>query len=250
MTWHPIPAKTYGYIQDVDYPGLLRLAQDKKAVVRMERDVGAFVVQGTALASISLEDRMDQETIDALNASFSISRHRTVDHDPAFGIRQIVDMALKALSPSVNDTSTAVMCVDYLTAILTQLAVREFPALRRYDGAELRVIDKAPTFESLLSSAFDQIRRNAEGNVAVMSHMLGALDTIASQTDRPRRRLALREQVQGIAELADRTIHSAHDRVTIEERIMRVLKAFEAKPVVCAGEEKGTVCNGADNKSQ
>ena len=73
------------------------------------------------------------------NAAYNISSHRTVDQDPAFGIRQIVDMALKALSPGVNDTSTAVMCVDYLTAILARLAARKFPALHRYEGDELRV---------------------------------------------------------------------------------------------------------------
>jgi len=238
MTWHPMPAKTYGYIQDVDNAALLRLAQDKKTVVRMERGIGEFVVQDTALASLALEDLPDQETIAVLNASYIISSYRTVDQDPAFGVRQIVDMALKALSPGVNDTSTAVMCVDYLTAILARLAARKFPALRRYDGDELRVIAKVPTFESLLSSAFDQIRRNAEGNVSVMSRMLGAFDAIGSQTDSPRRRLALREQMQRIGELADRTIDSAHDRAWLEAQLMRVRKALEAGPVVCAGEEK------------
>jgi len=237
-TWHPMPAKTDGYIQSVDSAALMRLAQDKKAVLRMERGIGEFVVEDTLLASLALEDPPDQETIAALNASYSVSSHRTVDQDPAFGVRQIVDMALKALSPGVNDTSTAVMCVDYLTAILARVGPRKFPALRGYDGDELRVIAKAPTFESLLSSAFDQIRRNAKGNVSVMSRMLGALDTIASQTDSPRRRLALCEQVQRIAELADRTIDSAHDRARIEERLMRVRKALDAGPVVCAEKEK------------
>jgi uncharacterized membrane protein len=189
------------------------------------------------LASLALENPPDQETIGALNAAYSISRHRTVDQDAAFGIRQIVDMALKALSPGVNDTSTAVMCVDYLTAILARLAARKFPALCRYDGDELRVIAMAPTFESLLGSAFDQIRRNAEGNVSVMSRILGALDAIASQTDRPGRRMALREQAQRIAELADRTIDSAHDRAQLDAQLMRVRKALESGPAVGAGQE-------------
>jgi uncharacterized membrane protein len=228
LTWHPMPAETDGYIQNVDSAALMRLAQDENAVLRMERGIGDSVVKDTVLASLALEHLPDQETIAVLNASYVISSHRTVDHDPAFGVRQIVDMALKALSPGINDTSTAVMCVDYLTAILTRLAARKFPALRRYDGDELRVIAMAPTFESLLSSAFDQIRRNAEGNVSVMSRMLGAFDAIGSQTDSPRRRLALREQVQRIAELADRTIDSAHDRARIEERLMHVRKAMDA----------------------
>jgi uncharacterized membrane protein len=235
-TWRAVPARMDGYIQNVDNDGLLRLARDRKTIVRMECGIGEFVVRDSALASLALEEPPDQETIAALNASFSISSYRTVDQDPAFGVRQIVDMALKALSPGVNDTSTAVICVDYLTAILARLAPRRFPALRRYEESELRVISMAPTFENLLLEAFDQIRRNAEGNVSVMSRMLGALDAIASLTDSPRRRRALREQVQRIAELADRTIDSAHDRARIEERLTRVREAIDTGPALCAEE--------------
>ncbi|MGA8005462.1 MAG: DUF2254 domain-containing protein, partial [Burkholderiales bacterium] len=229
-TWRAVPAEMDGYIQNVDNDGLLRLARDRKTIVRMECGIGEFVVQNTALASLALEEPPDQETIAAINASYSLSSYRTVDQDPAFGVRQIVDMALKALSPGVNDTSTAVICVDYLTAILARLAPQRFPALRRYEESELRVIAMAPTFENLLLEAFDQIRRNAEGNVSVMSRMLGAIDAIASRTDSPRRRQALREQVQRIAELADRTIDSAHDRARIEARLTRVREALGDKP--------------------
>ena len=64
----------------------------------------------------------EKEIIADLQEAYSINRYRTVEHDCAFGIRQIVDMALRALSPGINDTTTAVMCVDYLTAILARLA--------------------------------------------------------------------------------------------------------------------------------
>jgi uncharacterized membrane protein len=238
MTWHAIPAQASGYIDRVDTDGLLRLARDGETILRMERGIGDFVVQNATLASLAMDDPPDQETIAALSASYSISRHRTVEQDPAFGFRQIVDIALKALSPGVNDTSTAVMCVDYLTAILARLASRQFPASRRYEGGELRVIAIAPTFESLLAEAFDQIRGSAEGNVAIMARMLGALETIATLTASPHRRRALREQMRWIAELADRTIESAHDRARIERRLMRVSDARESEPALYAGEEE------------
>jgi len=86
-----------------------------------------------------------------------------VQQDASFGIRQIVDIALKALSPGVNDTTTAVMCVDYLGAILDRLAVRGIASPHRLDQGELRVIARGSSFESLLAEAFDQIRKNAEG---------------------------------------------------------------------------------------
>ncbi|HSD95950.1 MAG TPA: DUF2254 domain-containing protein [Sulfuricaulis sp.] len=236
-SWHAVPAEMNGYIQSVDNDALLRLARDRKTVVRMERGIGAFVVQNTALASLALQDPPDQKTIEALNAVYSIGRYRTVEQDPAFGIRQLVDMALKALSPGVNDTSTAVMCVDYLTAILAQLASRKFPASLRYEGDELRVITIAPTFEGLLAEAFDQIRGSAEGNVGIMARMLGAFETLADLTANPRRRRALHEQAQWLAELAGRTTEATHDRARIARRLMEVREALEAGPALSAREE-------------
>jgi uncharacterized membrane protein len=144
------------------------VARERKTIVRMERGIGDFVVQNTALVSLALEDPPDQETIAALQAIFSISRYRTMEQDASFGIRQIVDVALKALSPGINDTTTAVMCVDYLSAILARLAPRQIPSSRRYEEGELRAITVGPTFASLLAEAFDQIRSSARGNLAIM----------------------------------------------------------------------------------
>lgn len=221
-TWYAVPAQVSGYIQSVDNDAILRLARDGRTIVRMEHGIGAFVVQDTALASLALTYPPDPGTIVALNRAYSIGRHRTADQDPAFGIRQLVDMALKALSPGVNDTSTAVMCVDYLTAILARLVCRQFPPSHRYEGDTLRVIAIIPTFERPLAEAFDQIRDSAAGNVAIMARMLGAIDTIASLTVSPSHLRALDEQLQWIAELADRSIDSTHDRARIERRLTHV----------------------------
>jgi uncharacterized membrane protein len=237
MSWYPVPVEVNGYIQSVDNDALLRLARDRKTIVRMERGIGAFVVQNTALALLALEEPPDQETIAALNGAYSIGRFRTVEQDPAFGIRQLVDMALKAMSPGINDTSTAVMCVDYLTAILAQLASRKFPALQRYEGDELRVITIAPTFEGLLAEAFDQIRGSAGGNVAIMARMLSALETLIDLTVNSRRRRAIRDQVQWLAELAGRTIESKHERERIAKRLIDVREALEAQLALKAEEE-------------
>ena len=227
-TWHIVPAAVNGYIQSVDTNALLRLARERKSVVRMERGIGSFVVQNTALASLALDQPPDQETIAALNNAYSVGHHRTVEQDPAFGVRQLVDIALKALSPGVNDTSTAVMCVDYLTAILAQLASRKFPASLRYEGDELRVVTIAPTFESLLAEAFDQIRESAEGNISIMARMLSAFEILADLTASPSRRRALHEQVQWIAELAGRTTEATHDRKRIAKRLREVRVSLEA----------------------
>jgi uncharacterized membrane protein len=228
--WQAVMAGRNGYLQSVDNAALLRLAREHKTLVRMERGIGEFVVQHTPLASLALENPPDQEIIAAMRAAYSIERFRTVHQDCNFGIRQLVDMALRALSPGINDTTTAVMCVDYLTAILARLAAREIPSSRRYEDGELRVISIGPTFAGLVAESFDQIRVSAEGNVAIMLRMLGALQTIASLTGSPSRRQALREQVEGIAEVAARTIKAPHDRTRFENRLAQVRKALETAP--------------------
>jgi uncharacterized membrane protein len=234
--WRTVPARQSGYIQNVDNTALLRLARGRKTIVRMEYGIGEFVVRDTTLASLALKDPPDQKTITALQAAFSISSHRTVEQDVGFGIRQIVDVALKALSPGVIDTTTAVMCVDYLTAILARIAPRQIPSVHRYEEGQLRVIAKGPSFESLLAESFDQIRSIAKDDVAIMSRMLGAFQTLAGLIADPNRRRALRDQVQWVAEMAERTVESPHDRERITEQVARVSEALEADG--CPGKEK------------
>ena len=108
----------------------------------MERGIGEFVVQNTPLVSIAMEHQLDQEKIAALQSAFSISRFLTVEQTCPFGIWQIVDMGLKALSPGINDTTTAVTCVDYLTAILALIAPRQIPSSCRYEKGVLLMIAK------------------------------------------------------------------------------------------------------------
>jgi uncharacterized membrane protein len=228
--WQAVMARRNGYLQSVDNAVLLRLAREHQTLVRMERGIGEFVVHNTPLASIALENPPDPEITAAMRAAYSIERFRTVHQDSAFGIRQLVDMALRALSPGINDTTTAVMCLDYLTAILARLASRGIPSSHRYEDGELRVIAIGPTFAGLVAESFDQIRGSAEGNVAIMLRMLGALQTIASLTGSPSRRRVLREQVDGIAESAERTIESPHDRARFESRLARERGALETKP--------------------
>ncbi len=230
--WRAVSVRESGYIQSVDCEALLQVARELRTIVRMEHAIGEFAVEETALVSVALAGPPNRETVTALQAAFSIYCYRTVEQDAAFGIRQLVDVALKALSPGVNDVSTAVTCVDYLTAILSRLANRKIPSPHRYDDGELRVIAKGPSFEGLLTEACDQIRSSASGNVAIISRMLGALQTIGSRTTHPGRRRALREQLELIAELAGRTVESSHDRAKIDERLAQVRSALKTVPVL------------------
>jgi uncharacterized membrane protein len=95
------------------------------------------------------------------------------------------------------------------------------------EDGELKIIAIGPTFASLVAESFDQIRGSANGNVAIMIRMLGSIQTIASLTANLGRRQVLREQAQWIAELAERTIESPHDKTRFENRLADVLKALD-----------------------
>ncbi len=224
--WVAVGARKTGYIESIDGDALLALARKYGTIVRMERGIGEFVVEGSPLASVA---GPDAETAAELNAVYVIGSQRTVQQDAGFGIRQIVDIAMKALSPGVNDTTTAVMCVDYLGAILARLAVRGIATPYRLDEGELRVIARGPSFESLLAEAFDQIRQNAEGNVVVLTRQLQALETIADQTANARRRYVLRQQADLIAAVAERTIPSLHDSAGVKAASERLSRALDGQ---------------------
>ena len=217
-----------GYVQSLDEAALVRLASAHQTTLRMEIGVGDFVVEGSMLVSVYLDTEADEQFINKLNRIYQISRYRTVEQDAAFGIRQIVDIALKALSPGINDTTTAVTCVDYLSAINARLANRRFVSPLRFDKEALRVVAKGPTFESLLAESFDQIRRSAEGNVAVIVRLLQALETIAGRTTDETRLRLIAQHACLLDALSDRTITPANDRAQIREYVARLTMSLDA----------------------
>lgn len=229
--WLAVPAGKTGYVETLDADALLDVARTLETLLRMEHGIGDFVVAGRPLVSLLDPGDLDEATTARLNAIYVISRRRTVEQDVAFGIRQLVDIAMKALSPGINDTTTAVMCVDYLAAILTRLASRRIAAPYWLDQGVLRVIACGPSFERLLSESFDQIRQSAEGNVAVLLRLLGALQTIAGATPSLDRRWAIEQKVDAIAEAAERSIASPTDRDRLANRLMELREALVAAPV-------------------
>jgi uncharacterized membrane protein len=229
--WLAVPAGKTGYVETLDADALLEVARTLETLLRMEHGIGDFVVAGTPLVSLRDPGDLDDTTTARLNATYVIGRQRTVEQDVAFGIRQIVDIAMKALSPGINDTTTAVMCVDQLAAILTRLAMRRIAAPYWRDQGVLRVMARSPSFESLLSEGFDQIRQNAEGNVAVLLRLLNALETIAGVTKSQRRRLVLEQKIEDIAETSARSIASPRDRDRLAIRLIQVREALLAVPV-------------------
>ena len=220
LTWHAVCAERSGYLQHGDAQGLLGFAQEHETIVRLERSPGDFVAAGMPLASLSTE--LEKDATRTLRRLFVIGAFRTIDQDAGFGVRQIVDIAMKALSPGVNDTSTAVTCIDYLSVLLSKLATRRLDAPFTTMNGKQRVLARAPLFEDFVAKAFDEIRLSADGNVTIVLQMLCALRRIGSVTESHSRKLALIIHARAILDAADRTIPSAHDRARIDNDLQAV----------------------------
>ncbi len=224
--WIRIDSNSNGYIQYVDTNGLLAFAEEKKIVIKMHAGIGQFVGKGQTLIEIVPENN-GSETIDneddqaRVNTYFHIYRFRSIEQDVGFGIRQIVDIALKALSPGVNDTTTAIICIDYLGTIISELASRKLPTDIRTKNGDVRIIVKAPNFASYAETAFDQIRINGRGNLAVFQRLLDTSVLVGKNKLSQSQQDILLKHVSLIEEAAKRTLDTDYEQGKVSDRIER-----------------------------
>jgi uncharacterized membrane protein len=199
-----------GYLQHVDHVALVVAARSANALIVLKFRPGQFVFRGEPLAAV-----VPPENVRALEAavdrSIRIGRHRTLTQDSEFGIAQVVEIAIRALSPAVNDTFTGVACVDWLADALLTLAERPPLEGNWYDtGGTLRVWMPPVRLERLVKLAFDQIRQASTTTPAVLIRQLDAI-----------RRLALRLPDacrQVLSEQADAIRESATALVALDRR--------------------------------
>jgi uncharacterized membrane protein len=197
--------KVSGYIRFVDRKRLVGLAKTYRVKINVLRRVGHFVPAGVPLLAVSKDGRLTPEGMAELRGAFDFGPTRTLQQDVEFGVLQIVDIALKAISPAVNDPSTAINCVDQLSSIMIRFASREPPEAVLYDPpGTMRVVIPWIGFDRLLEAAFEQIRLYSKSDVAVSLRLLRALGDIAATTPDPEYRRTLAERsrrvVAGCAE--------------------------------------------------
>lgn len=224
-----VASQRIGYIQGIDITSLVRIADRLDTTFVLECDVGEFVVRGAPLLTMASRDDLPESECAEIERAFNIYRFRTIDQDVGFGIRQVVDIALRALSPSLNDVTTAVMCVDYLSAILADLAGRPFPDHRHCCDGRLRVISRERTFDDLLRAAFDQITSSARGNLTVLGRLLSALQAVGGATLEPQRRQNLIDYAARLHEARD-SLTTPQDAGRFERMLARTRSLLTAAP--------------------
>ncbi len=189
-----VTCKHSGYVQEIDRAALVAAALRTETVIHVLYRPGQFVLSGEPLACVWPPHRLAD--LDGLvGRHVRIGRHRVLAQDCEFGIAQIVEIAIRALSPAVNDTFTGVGCVDWVADALLCVADVSLSDGCWYDGrGKLRVRVPPLRLERVVKTAFDQIRQAAADNPAVLIRILDAIRRITPRmpTDAARRRSRLR----------------------------------------------------------
>ncbi|AFZ20316.1 DUF2254 domain-containing protein [Allocoleopsis franciscana] len=227
-----IQATGRGYLQAINEEELMKLACKHDLLLYVKPRPGKFVIQGTDLVRVLPEERVDRKLAEQIEKAFILGKERTEQQDIEFPIDQLVEIALRALSPGINDPFTAIRCIDRLSAGLSRLAQRDFPSPYRYDEDDhLRVIANPVTFPQLTNTAFNQIRRYGKRDVAVTIRLLEAIARIAPYTSNKKDQAALLRHAQMIERGSREEVAEECDRACVEERYWAVVKALERSEV-------------------
>ncbi|MEO7093841.1 MAG: DUF2254 domain-containing protein [Polyangiales bacterium] len=187
-----VKATKAGYLQLVDHEGLADLARRYDVVVHIAVQPGDYAPRGRELARIDPRGHpVADEVIESCRDGFDLGPVRTMQQDVAFGVRQLVDIALKAISPAVNDPSTASTCIDHLGSLLAELSACRSDVRVIGDAKRAHVVVPRPTFGELVDLAFNQLRQYGRTDLAVSIRMLAAIAIAgrASTSDEQRARL-------------------------------------------------------------
>jgi uncharacterized membrane protein len=204
---------TGGVLAAVDDRALLALAIEADVVIELVPSLGDFVVRGGALVRVWGASHLDARRV---REHIAIAEERTPQQDPAFAFRQLVDVAERALSPGINDPTTAVQAIDRIHDLLTTLAPRRFPSPARVDAAgRLRLFLPRPDWDALVHLAFDEIRQYGAGSIQVVRRLRAALDDLRAIC--APERCAVLDLEQGELDLAVRAFASASDRARARE---------------------------------
>jgi uncharacterized membrane protein len=213
-----------GYVQLVSHEEVLAVARTGLQV-HLARPMGAFVPEGGVLWRVSPPDRNTPEVVTQLRAAVDIGPIRTMQQDVEWGLRQIVDIGLKAISPAVNDPSTAATCIDHLSRLLIRAGGRAAPpSVWEVTGGKLVV--PGPRYSELVDLAFEQLRQYGKADMAIALRLLKAMADVAEVVRHPEGLARIAAHARHV-EAAARAAFPADDCDELGRRARRVQQALQ-----------------------
>ena len=217
-----------GYLQAIDVPNLVKMAQDHNGTFKVLHRPGDFVMKGHCLVKFWPGKELTEEFRRSVNLAFILGSQRTEEQDIEYAIHQMVELALRALSPGINDPFTAISCIDWLGAAIGRVAEQGLPPPYYYDDKdELRVIADVPEMAGVFDAAFSQIRQHGCHNVAVTLRLLETFKAIAACTENTEVRTAIRRHAEMIHGACQPQVTAKSDKDDVEDRYQAVLTALQ-----------------------
>lgn len=197
-----VSADRTGWVQQMHVDDVLEAAPDGGSV-SLQVHPGGFVADGTLLARVWPEPREPEEAADRIRGAIRVGTAPTMQQDIGFGIRQLADVALRALSPGVHDPTTAVECVAYLGSVMHELVPRDTPPrVIGGEGDRRLLVPSQPDFDAYVELAFGQIRRASTDPTVMIAllDVLGMLTAAATRAGLDERAEALRREARLLLE--------------------------------------------------
>jgi uncharacterized membrane protein len=231
-----------GYVEAIDLDRLMDLAGEEDLLLRLEVRPGHFSMRDGALMRVFPGARLDDALGDKLRRTIALGVHRTATQDVGFPLEQLVEVAVRALSPGINDPFTAVTCIDHLGAGLCHLLQREMPSSHRFDdeGRLRLIVHDGLTFSGMADAAFNQIRQNASYQVAIYLRLLETIADVLRCTTDEERQAPLLRHAEMIQRAACENTPEAQDRVDVAQRYEAVQRAAGERRAALARRENET----------
>jgi uncharacterized membrane protein len=219
-----VPAPTSGYLQFIRHETLIRIASEADAVIHLRYRPGHFVVEGHPLATVWPSDAAPHIGND-LKRAHAAGPYRTLSQDIAFAVDQLVEIAIRALSPAVNDTFTALTCIDWLGDSLCKVAIGWQPdRVHRDQQGYVRVFTSQVSYDRLVERASEKIRQASRGMPAVMIRQLDALAKVMQQAATVEQHRVLLEQAAMIERASVESVPEEADRADVRRRYDALLE--------------------------
>ena len=217
-----VAAPRSGYLQAVDEQGLIKKAKQIEGIFELHYRPGKFVTAGDTVATLYTGENK-QDSTSNFSDYFIVGHCRTDEQDPEYGISQLVEVAVRALSPGINDPNTAISCIDWLNSGLKEIANQPLKSpLCCDDEQELRLITCVTDFGGLLNTAFDQIRQNSITVPAVSIHLLEALIQLHQKCQNFERKKVIEQQAKLIMNGAENANWLAKDWQDLKARFAQL----------------------------
>ncbi len=222
----PLALRTSGYIQVVNYSRLVDIAQRNDAIFEIKVRAGHFLLSSGEHVRVH-GPRLSEECEAEIRNAFVIGSSRTPAQDIEHGIRQLVEIALRALSPGINDTFTAIAVIDRLGAALEQIFTRALqPSVLKDEDGVVRVVALRSDAPGLVDASFDPIRQSGAGVPAVLIRIADVLGQLAPVLDADDASDAVLEQLAKLAESARLGGLAARDLDDVLRRIAEAQAAI------------------------